>query len=548
MKNWLLSVLFLVVDCLSVYGQVSTSSKHFYFGIDNTGDKCESDEFFNPSAMDALGVDFVVYHYHGPNGTAEEEAARMQHLGERFKQKGLKVIVNTETGNWSMNLLDRDGNDWVNQPGGLHLFKFPASVVKSLSQSDAVWGIEYDELEHSQITRNLSLTLQDVSVHPISLAETNGMTFRQADSAICHNGKALVDELHGLGTRYVLSEHVWPVLYHNFARAGFTPVYKQMKEGWSDVWAAVAAGACLQYNRELWACLDLWNNDVFPGHSAAELYSNMLFAYWFGVDKAYVEAVGNHTYSIENNTIALKERGQKISNFTHLYVPKNPRPYTFRDYQPEIAIIRFDDTDWGQGKTIYSVWGDDVRLYWPDWLFGAYNLNASPTTEEWIRAWHTITHGWVKKESLSWASYEAYKGMQHRSFAPANSPIVFDGTVSKELLKTVRLAFLCGLEISSSTLQSVEELVKEKGLVVVTSSRFAPQRFASQYTVGTKAFTDGKGRWILTDDMASNEVKRLVQPFLGKDNEIVCRFKGNKVVRMKISPDGNELQVSKSFK
>ena len=138
--------------------------------------------------------------------------------------------------------------------------------------------------------------------------------------------------------------------------------------------------------------------------------------------------------------------------------------------------------------------------------------------------------------------------MQHRSFAPANSPIVFDGTVSKELLKTVRLAFLCGLEISSSTLQSVEELVKEKGLVVVTSSRFAPQRFASQYTVGTKAFTDGKGRWILTDDMASNEVKRLVQPFLGKDNEIVCRFKGNKVVRMKISPDGNELQVSKSFK
>jgi hypothetical protein len=374
------------------------------------------------------------------------------------------------------------------------------------------------------------------------------MTFKQADSAICHNGKALVDELHGLGTRYVLSEHVWPVLYHNFARAGFTPVYKQMKEGWSDVWAAVAVGACLQYNRELWACLDLWNNDVFPGHSAAELYSNMLFAYWFGVDKAYVEAVGNHTYSIENNSIALKERGQKISDFTHFYVPKNPRPYTFRDYQPEIAIIRFDDTDWGQGKTIYSVWGDDVRLYWPDWLFGAYNLNASPATEEWIRAWHTITHGWVKKESLSWASYEAYRGMLHRSFAPVNSPIVFDGNVSKELLKTVRLAFLCGLEISSSTLQSVEELVKEKGLVVVTSSRFAPKRFASQYTVGTKAFTDGKGRWVLTDDMASNEVKRLVQPFLGKDNEIVCRFKGNKVVRMKISSDGNELQVSKSFK
>lgn len=529
-------------------------AKNFYVGIDNSGDKTRPGEFFNPAAMDSLGVDFVVYHYRGPKGTIEDEAERMRRLVDSFNEKGLKVVVNVESGNWSLDMASTDGHNWVMQPGNLHLFKFPPEVIKSFGNSPALWGIQYDELEHSQITRNLTITLRNPGVELVSLAETTGRDFKSADKAVYEAAKALADECKGYGAPRVLTEHVWPVLFHNFARAGMTPVYKQMKENWSNVWAACAMGASLQYNSELWACVDLWNHNTFPGHSAKELWGNLLFAYWAGADKAYVESVGNHTYdNTEDGGVRLKERGETLRRFAKEYVPSNPRPYTFRDFEPEIAIIRFDDTEWGQGKNVSctvteTAHGENrkVTLHWKDWLFGAYDLNTSPASEEWIRAWHTITHGMVKKESLSWNAGNYYEGMPHRSFAPANAPVVFDDNVTKERLKTVKLAFLCGLFISPNTMADVVSLVKNDGLAVVTSPRFAPREFAAQCQAGTRNFNDGKGKWIITDDMAGDDVKKAVKPYLGRDDEIVYRFKGNKKVTMKISPDGNELDIART--
>lgn len=527
------------------------TTQNFYIGIDNSGEKFKPDEFFNPDATDALGVDFVVYHCKEPNGTIEEEAQKMERLGNKFNEKGLKVIVNVETGNFSLNVSSTDGLSWVEQPNNLHLFKFPPQVLKSLNKSPAVWGIQYDELEHSQITRNLTITLQNPGVELVSLAETTGLDFKMADNAVYESAKYLVDECKGLGTNQVLTEHVWPVLFHNFARAGMIPVYKQMKENWSNVWAACAMGACLQYDTELWSCIDLWNHNKYPGHSAKELYGNLLFAYWAGVDKAYVEGIVADMYELdESKNIVLLERGKAFSHFVKEYLPDNERPYTFRDFEPEIAIIRFDDTEWGQGKDVFcSVDIDEnekLDLYWKDWLFGAYDLNTSSESEEWIKAWHTITHGMVKKEALSWNAGNYYKGMPHRSFAPANSPVVFDDTVTKEHLKTVKLAFLCGLFMSEETMADVASLVKEEGLVVVTSPRFAPKKIVSEYKGGTKKFRDGKGKWIITDDMAGSKLKKAVKSFTGKDDEIVYNFKGDRKVIMKISPDGNELEILKT--
>jgi len=528
--------------------------KSFYIGIDNSGDKCKPDEFFNPVAMDSLGVDFVVYHYRGPKGTIADEVKRMERLGNSFNEKGLKVIVNVESGNWSLDMASKDGHNWVMQPDSLHLFKFPPDVIKSLNKSPAVWGVLYDELEHSQITRNITLTLRNPGLDLVSLAETTGMDFKSADKAVYDGAKSLVDECKGFGTEKVLTEHVWPVLFHNFARAGITPVYKQMKENWSNVWAACAMGACLQYNAELWTCIDFWNYNVFPGHSAKELWGNLLFAYWAGLDKAYVESMGNHIYEVVNNdSIRLQERGRTFSRFAKDYLPNNPRPYTFRDFEPEIAIIRFDNTEWGQGKNVFCSVNEKVDgklmkidLYWKDMLFGAHNLNTSPESEEWIKAWHTISHGMVKKESLSWNAGNYYAGMPHRSFAPVNSPVVFDDNVTMRHLKTVKLAFLCGLFISDSTMADVTSLVKRNGLVVVTSQRFAPKKFVSQYKGGTKEFRDGKGKWIITNDMAGDDLKEAVKLLIGKDDEIVYKFTGNRKVTMKISSDGNELDIIKT--
>lgn len=524
--------------------------KNFFIGIDNSGDKTNPGDFFNPVAMDSLGVEFVVYHYRGPEGTVEDEAEKMKKMGADFQQAGLKVVVNVECGNWALDMKSSDGYEWVNQPGNLHLFKFPPSVLKILGQSDAVWGIQYDELEHSQITRNLSITLKHPGIELVSLAETTGMDFKSADSAVYHGAKSLVNECRSGGIQQVLTEHVWPVLFHNFARAGMTPAYKQMKENWSNIMASCAIGACLQYNQELWACIDLWYHNNFPGHSDESLWSNLIFAYWAGVDKAYVESIGNHIYEIDDhNRLILTEMGKILSRFSKEYVPRNPRPYTFRDLEPEIAIIRFDDTEWGQGTETYcTVDVSDmkkVKLYWKDWLFGAYNLRTSPESEEWIKAWHTITHGMVKKESLSWNACNIYDGMAYRCFAPANSVVVFDDSVTKKNLGSVKLVFLCGLFISEKTLEDVGHLVRKDGLVVVTSKRFAPREFVTKYESGTKAFKDGKGKWIITDDMASDDLKKMVAPWTGNDNEIVFRFKGNRKIVMTISPDGKEVDVKK---
>jgi hypothetical protein len=555
--NWKLPVAGIILGIfvsVNATAQVNNTNgnKSFYLGIDNSGDQFKPGEFFNADAMEALGVDFLVYKYRGPKGTIEDEAKKMEQLVNRFEAKGLKVVINVETGNWALDMYSKDGHNWVKQPGNLHLFKFPEPVLKSLNKSPAAWGIQYDELEHSQITRNLTLTLQHPGVELVSLAEPTGMDFKSADQAVYEGAKSLVDECRSLGTEKVVTEHVWPVLFHNFARAGMTPAYKQMKENWSNVMAACAMGACMQYNQELWSCIDFWNHNTFPGHSAEELWGNLLFAYWAGADKAYVEAIGRHTYEItDDNNIKLLERGEALSRFAKEYVSENPRPYTFRDFEPEIAIIRFDDTEWGQGENIYCTVDankegtEKMKLYWKDWLFGAYDLNTSPKSEEWLKAWHTITHGMVKEGALSWNAGNYYKGMPHRSFAPVNSPVVFDDSVTKEYLETVKLAFLCGLFMSENTLADVSSLVKDNGLVVVTSPRFAPEKFGSNYTSGTKEYKDGKGKWIITDDMAGKDLKKAVKRFIGKDDEIVYNFNGGRKVVMKISPDGNELKISK---
>lgn len=521
--------------------------RSFMLGIDTSGDRYAPGQFFNRKAMELLGVDFVVYHYSTPKGTIQEEAAKMEKLGKAFEEANLKVIVNLECGNWNYSIKTPDGHEWVTQPGDLQFFKLPPPVLEKLGQSNAVWGVQYDELEHSQITRNLTITLQKPGVERVTLVETTGMDLKTADQAICEKATELVKECRQHGVKEVYTEHVWPVLFHNFARAGMVPVYKQMKENFSNVWASCAMGACLQYDQELWACLDFWNYNTFPGHSANSLWSNLLFAYWAGVDKAYVESVGKHTYQVvdqDYDNVKLLERGEVFQRFKKEYIKANPRSYTFRDIEPEIAIIRFDDTAWGQGPaTACNVkTGDKIITYtWKDWLFGAYDLNTSPESEEWIKAWSTVTHGRVREGSLSWNACNVYQDDPYRCFAPANSAVVFDDQVDAKHLKTLKLAFLCGHFISKKTMEAVAKLVKMQGLVVVTSKRFAPEKYTASYKGGTQAFTDGKGKWIITDNMASHELRTAVTPFIGKEDEITLRFKGGKKVVMKISPDGNEL-------
>jgi hypothetical protein len=83
--------------------------------------------------------------------------------------------------------------------------------------------------------------------------------------------------------------------------------------------------------------------------------ANLLFAYRIGVDKVYVESISgeDHFYSEdERGTLTLGAYGQPYKAFCARVAAEGERDYTHRDFLPDIAVVRFDDTYWGQGKNM----------------------------------------------------------------------------------------------------------------------------------------------------------------------------------------------------
>ena len=62
-----------------------------------------------------------------------------------------------------------------------------------------------------------------------------------------------------------VAEFVFPSMIHLFAEAGMIPAPKVCKESFNPHVLATAMGAALQYDRELWACCDLWGVVPFWG-------------------------------------------------------------------------------------------------------------------------------------------------------------------------------------------------------------------------------------------------------------------------------------------
>ncbi|MCL2815296.1 MAG: hypothetical protein FWD23_11915 [Oscillospiraceae bacterium] len=498
----------------------------FWFGVDNAGDR--DPRSINFDILKRLGARFIVWHTEG-FGSVEAEEQKAGIAMKQCEKNGIYFLCNVEIANWFPKVVGPDGHDWANGEDGCHYFRFPDKVLAAYNSSPYFAGVVYDEAEHMQINRNWIWENGKKNDMPF-FSDTNEKSFQQAFDGFVEYGARVADGYFQKGTPYLITEHVWPALFHAFASMGFTPAYKQLKESWSNIWAVMALGAARQYGRELWTCIDLWHLGDYPGHSPEELKYNMIFAYLIGCDKAYVENLSyeGSLYSNRDGADVLSRHGETVEWFSGEYLKNNKRTYTHRDYMPSVAVIRFDDTDGGQND----------GSYWPEKLLGSYTLKSNEMTREWLKAWHTITHGTTSTDALCWNYYKPEANIPHRSFAPCNSPVVYDENVGLEDLETLELAFLCGLTISETTLKSVSAMVKENGLTAVAGKRFAPVEFAALYNKGTSEFADGKGRWIITDDMASGEVYAAVKPLLGNEGEMVYRFKDRTLV-LKISEDGN---------
>ncbi len=515
--------------------------KEIIVGVDNAGD--ENPELSHLIApMQKLGLDFLVYHYAPPKNLEQQKQSIIE-LAELFDKNRMEFVLNTELCNNFEEYKDQGGWDWCKGPNDTHRFTFRPEILMLANKYKSFKGVMYDEPAHMQINRNW-IHVGTTKIDMPFLGETTGKTFEEADNLVYTNAKIMVDEIKGHNTPYVLTEHVFPVLFHNYARAGMTISYKLLKESWAPVWAACAMGAAIQYSNELWSCLDLWfagvpgNSPMYPGHSPEDLKNNLIYSYWMGNNRVYVENLNyeGSLYHLENGKVVLNDYGKAVRWYTHEYLPQNSRGYTFKDLKPEIAIIRFDDTDFGIAN----------KNGFPDQLFGSRTLKSTPQTRQWMTIWNLISHGVIPtpENGISWLSYPL--GTPYKSFAPVNNVVVFDQNVEKKHLQSLKLAFLTGLIISTETLASLEELVKTNGLTVVTTPTLAPANIKAQYSgTGTSIVNQGNtnGCWIITDNFLDPIVKNGIKPILGKDDEMRYVF-GNEEVIMKIGAK-QELTVAR---
>lgn len=493
-----------------------------HIGYNNFSGNTGKTEFCGPAK---LGADYIVCHFDPIGKTLREECEFAAGVAKSIKDMGLDFIANFEFLNFCDRNETADGFDWCNNPDGTHRLNLPEEYVKALTSQGNLIGIMHDEMEHVLINTNLSITLAKNGRNHLPMFPPADTTDVVEQGEICSKQFAeYAENFRRMGAPVLSGEHVFPVLYHTFARNGIVPNFKSQKESYSNLQFSVAAGAAMQYGTELWNCIDLWHKLTYPGHTAEEMYHNLIFAYLTGVDRVYVEA-SNQFYDGDR----LTDYGKAYKKFIDEYKDK-PRSYTARDYKPEIGIIRYDDTYWGQGDPIA----------WRKILFGNEKIKPDKRAKEWVRAFRLITHKETSRHAINWNRISPWSLKPHRSFASMNGTAVFDDRVEKDKLTSLKLCFLCGYHISEKTLKAVGELVKENGLTVVTSKRFSPEHIKSKG--GFSKVKDGRGCWIITNRFDSKKLKKAVSQFLGSKGEMTYRF-GDKKFTFKISENGETFEI-----
>ncbi|MHB1463057.1 MAG: hypothetical protein ACYC1M_17335 [Armatimonadota bacterium] len=437
-----------------------------------------------------------------------------------------------------------------------HHRDIPKAVVRKAAQDPLCDGVLIDELEHVRLLwrgNNAGATL---------LADTEHMKdlFDAHDNAVA-GWKALGDKYRGWGIKNLNSTHVWPVLLSVAAEGGWNPTPKVCKEFYSPVSLAIGMGAALQYDKQLLVDCDLWFWDLLPGHTPEEYRSNLLLAYWSGADGIYAEGAGYnlvpagrqgmpHSFmsKISDSIYSLSPHGEVLKWFIKEYIPTHPRLWSFRDIKPDIAIIRFEDSCFGQRYTGM-----------PDTLYGAANLNSDADTEAILQVWNVLTGGQTGRDGIS--KYRATQNMygpnapsinqrdsyltrpmmanSHNFFTPLNNVVVFDDNVSAEKLRDIPCLILTGKRISPKTWKAVQARVMQGATCVIwaplaTKLGLKPVGPVTQLTMG-------KGMIWMTTDFGWTLADSAIAPFRGRADQIRYRFTQGEVVLNQV--DANKVDV-----
>ena len=530
MKVMLVSTLFL---CAAAFAERTAargrSVADMPLGADDAGNSKAI--FSDPVLADAfeqMGFDFLMVHvWHnilGKNGLATVDA-----LNQWADRTGHDYIINLEN-----TVRPRGAHPEFERPG--FFFQPTAEWLSRCLSSPHFRGVCYDEAEH-WVTNGVDVTAGAHSVDAFRphFFDAEGVTVQEAYRGNLRNVTVLREKLFGFAPAswadrrrpMICSEHVFPTLFPLFARAGVAPHPKLLKESVLPVVTAVALGACRQYGVPYVPCLDLWgprgsrgSRKEWPYHTPEELRSALLFSYWTGAHAAYIENINykDSLYREVEGKPELTAWGRVAREFRRGYMPSHPRTVKAEDFRPEIVIVRFPDSDWGQVSRHH------IRRN----LYGASNLVPDGITHAWFRVWQVITHGTTPGTGLTWHA-DGF-AMPFRLFFPANSVAVYDHLAADtQLYEGVRLVFLLGIEVPDATTATIRAFVQAGG-TAATVPRLAPEPIRQRHSGGTSIVDDGKGQWIVFEQAEDPSFREAVAPYLGSPDELRYTFRTSEVV------------------
>ncbi|NLY00635.1 MAG: hypothetical protein GXY83_31445 [Rhodopirellula sp.] len=465
-------------------------------------------------AIRDLGVNFLQVHI----SPRQLDDGEFDELLGFCRATGLRFALNNESSNWSAD----GGNGRFDAAGGCHRWDLDPAALGKAAATGLFEGVVYDEGEHMQLCRNYYAKLPEKEHRRPYLVETTGMNLEEAYDAFLaaartvrrHNGT------HGSATGShgrMLVESVFPALWHPLARAEVTLCPKLLKESIHPVVLALALGAVKQYETELWLTPDLWyRGRGFPGHTVEDYAAALRLAHNVGVDNIYSEYI--HAFCrIQGPVYDLTPYAAALREFMTEWRPTHPRDYTYRDYEPEVAIIRFPDSDWGQASS----------YYW-NMLYGAENLQSTPETRQWLQVWHLLTGGRTHADAVNANSGEAYPlGSWYFSY-PCAPTAVYDHLVGAEPLAGVKTIFLCGITLSEGSLKAVRERVRD-GATCFTTPRLCPPDVRQAASVLPASLPDGKGTWIVVSGFRREDLGATAEMLPEPGSAMRLQFRGQMV-------------------
>ncbi len=384
----------------------------------------------------------------------------------------------------AMNALDSSGARYAPNFEGAPVGWVPSAELKAdLARRPGFLGFMLDELDHMQINAHWPVVHYYGYNNAHYLAETEGLDLFSARQVVLEalqqrNAACTIGGIPATG------EFLFPVMHHTTARAGINVAPKILKETCGPAMLAVAMGAARQYGVEFWIDVDYWWHNETLGHSLERFESALKLAYWAGADKIYVEGGGRYS---KGHPLAGQIENAYI-NFLCDYVPAHPRPYTWRDFQPRIGIIRYDDTCF------------DIRQgclgEYPGPLYG--HVPAGPANTEWLNIWSLLSHGFIRTDSLS-HQWEARRFGSRTLFAPLHNVAVYDHQVEAATLAGLKLIFLTGETVSEETLAAVTDLVRQ-GATCVLPPRLAPAGSGFDSIRENTLVPDSTGGWLVVTE------------------------------------------------